>query len=526
MDTPTVTALLILLAPLGIAALFWWKNKQSTKKVSELQSEKEALLHLKKYEAIVDAESEARNIISQARNEAEEIVNDAAKRLNEAELQAESRKKEANVAHERIVKEARENLKKAKEKAELTMQEAFTNADKIVKQAEDNAREIAGEALEAKSKADTFEKKAKAMKNIIDGYGNEYLIANQTVLDDLAEEFSHKDAGVELKKSRYFTKTLVTKNRAAICDYAEVNRKETAIRFVLDAFNGKVDTALAKVKHDNYGKLEAEIKDAFALVNGNGRAFRNARIADEYLNARLDELKWAVTVNELKLQEREEQRQIKEAIREEEKARREMEKAIKEAEKEEKMLQKAMEKARKELEKASEEEKLKFEEQLSALQSQLEEAEAKNQRAISMAQQTRRGHVYVISNVGSFGEDIHKIGLTRRLEPMDRVKELGDASVPFDFDVHAMIYSEDAPKLEKELHKVFELQQVNKVNYRKEFFRVNVSDIKSKIDEMDIEAHWTMKAEAKEYRETLAIENQIDSVFDYGQHSVQKVMSA
>ena len=190
------------------------------------------------------------------------------------------------------------------------------------------------------------------------------------------------------------------------------------------------------------------------------------------------------------------------------------------------MLQKAMEKARKELEKASEEEKLKFEEQLSALQSQLEEAEAKNQRAISMAQQTRRGHVYVISNVGSFGEDIHKIGLTRRLEPMDRVKELGDASVPFDFDVHAMIYSEDAPKLEKELHKVFESQQVNKVNYRKEFFRVNVSDIKSKIDEMDIEAHWTMKAEAKEYRETLAIENQIDSVSDYEQHSVQKVMSA
>lgn len=115
--------------------------------------------------------------------------------------------------------------------------------------------------------------------------------------------------------------------------------------------------------------------------------------------------------------------------------------------------------------------------------------------------------MYVISNIGSFGENVFKIGLTRRLEPLDRIKELGGASVPFAFDVHAMIFSEDAPKLERDLHKNFEPQQLNKVNSRKEFFKVSLSEIKEHIDELGINPHWTMMAEALEYRESLAIES-------------------
>jgi len=108
----------------------------------------------------------------------------------------------------------------------------------------------------------------------------------------------------------------------------------------------------------------------------------------------------------------------------------------------------------------------------------LKEAEEKNKRAQSMAELTKSGHVYVISNIGSFGDDVLKIGMTRRLDPMDRVDELGDASVPFDFDVHAMIYSDDAPALEKELQAIFAKHQVNKVNCRKEFFRAGIFKIK------------------------------------------------
>lgn len=220
----------------------------------------------------------------------------------------------------------------------------------------------------------------------------------------------------------------------------------------------------------------------------------------------MDELKWAVTCTELRNREREEQRQIREQMREEERARREYEKAMKDAAKEEELLKKAIEKAQQAVAKASEEQKAKYEAKLQELSEKLKEAEEKSQRAISMAQQTKSGHVYIISNIGSFGEDVFKIGMTRRLEPTDRVRELGDASVPFPFDIHAMIFSEDAPKLETTLHKVFVDNQVNKVNPRKEFFKVSISNIRNQIESMNIQAKWTMIADAYEWRETQAIE--------------------
>ncbi|MBO9651606.1 MAG: GIY-YIG nuclease family protein [Variovorax sp.] len=122
-----------------------------------------------------------------------------------------------------------------------------------------------------------------------------------------------------------------------------------------------------------------------------------------------------------------------------------------------------------------------------------------------MAQQTRAGHCYVISNEGSFGSDVLKIGMTRRLEPLDRVRELGDASVPFEFDVHALIYSEDAPSLERILHREFNAQRVNMVNPRKEFFRVGLAAVKKKLKETGLEADFTMTAAAREFRETQAL---------------------
>jgi len=201
--------------------------------------------------------------------------------------------------------------------------------------------------------------------------------------------------------------------------------------------------------------LQQKIRDAFTLVNHNGRAFRDARILSEYLDARLEELRWAVVAQELKLKEREEQRLMKERIREEERAQREFEKAQKDAEKEQETLRKAMEKARREVDKATSEDRAKLEEKLRELTEKLRVAEEKNKRALSMAQQTKSGYVYIISNIGSFGEDVYKIGMTRRLEPLDRVRELGDASVPFEFDVHALIPSEDAPALEHALHQKF-----------------------------------------------------------------------
>jgi DNA repair exonuclease SbcCD ATPase subunit len=333
-------------------------------------------------------------------------------------------------------------------------------------------------------KASLLENTAAAMKNIIVGYGDRYVVPTHSALDDLAEHFGFAEAGQRLKLSRERVRDMIKKGAAATCDYAEINRRATAIEFVLDAFNGKVDTILADVRDDNYGTLTQKIKDAFSVVNHNGAAFRNARINPEYLEARLDELRWAVAASELKEKEKEEQRALRERIREEERAQREYERAMKEAEKEEEMLRKAMEKVRKEVEKATDDQKIKYEHQLAELGDKLRAAEEKNQRALSMAQQTKAGHVYVISNIGSFGEHVYKIGLTRRLDPHERVRELGDASVPFDFDVHTMIRSDDAPALERELHKRFVRNQVNKVNARKEFFRVTLHDIRTEVERM------------------------------------------
>lgn len=419
----------------------------------------------------------------------------------DVEGEAASLKEEAAAA----LAEAKSKLADATRRAESTLQDAYGRAELIEKEARAKAEEIAGDAFLAQGRVKEYEKALQALKNAVDGYGDEYIKPSDTVLDDLAEHFGFAEAGEKYKEAKARTKAMIKQGTAAECDYVEEYRRKTAVAFVIDAFNGKTDSTLARVKTDNLGKLQQEIEDAFALVNLNGQAFRNARITPAYRDARLEELRWAVALVVLREKEREEQRAIRERIREEEKARREYEKAMREAARDEERLQAAMEKARNELAKASEEQKAKYEAQLAALQEKLQEAEAKSQRAISMAQQTRSGHVYIISNVGSFGEDVFKIGMTRRLEPLDRVRELGDASVPFAFDVHAMIYSEDAPSLENALHKKFNDLRLNKVNPRKEFFRVSLGDIRAATQEMGLTAQFTMLAQAQEYRESLAM---------------------
>lgn len=463
--------------------------KEESEKLSARNSELEV------YSSALDADKEAKERLENATLEAERIVAQTHQDL-------EAVKEETSV----IQKSNKELIKAAKEEVEQIKLDATKHAANIIEEAKNKAKTIAGEAYDIAQNAEHYTNVVKAMKNVIEGYGDAYLKPTFSLLDELAEEFGFDEAGQKLKEAREKSKMLIKNGDASTCDYVENIRKTTAKNFVLDAFNGKVDTILSMIKKDNYGTLEQKIKDAYALVNNLGAAFRNARITPLYLDARLDELKWGVVVFELKQKEKEEQRRIKEQIREEEKARREYEKAMKDAAKEEEMIRKAMEKAKLAIEKANEEQKAKFEQQLAELQVKLAEAEAKNQRALSMAQQTRSGHVYIISNIGSFGENVFKIGMTRRLEPLDRVKELGDASVPFPFDVHAMIYSEDAPSLETALHRFFVQNQVNKVNPRKEFFRIPLSEIKKEIDNRGLDVKWTISAAALEYKETLAIE--------------------
>lgn len=321
------------------------------------------------------------------------------------------------------------------------------------------------------------------------------------------------DYRVEQNKIRQSQKNMISVDTAANCSTKWTvegsEAKGQAVvkvykKLMLRAFNGECDVLISKVKWNNVNQLKERMQKIYDAINKLGQGF-HVNITKHYFDLKKKELILEYEYQAKKQQEKEELRAIQEELREEEKARREFEQAQKEAEKEELSYQKALEKARKEYEASTGEKHEKLQAQIEKLEQELKEAQEKKERALSMAQQTKRGHVYIISNIGSFGEHVYKIGMTRRLEPIDRVKELGDASVPFQFDIHAMIYSDEAPTLENELHKAFANKKVNMLNYRKEFFNVTLEEIESKIKEIGIDAELTILPEAMEYRETQAI---------------------
>jgi hypothetical protein len=278
--------------------------------------------------------------------------------------------------------------------------------------------------------------------------------------------------------------------------------KQTA-KLMLRAFNGECDAAVAMVTWNNIRTMEERVQKSYEAVNRLGNVLQIS-ITAGYLRLRLDELRLAHEYEDKRHQEKEEQRRIREELREEEKAQRELERAREEAEREESRSASALERARAEAAQATGQQLEVLRERIQALEGQLAEAQRQKERAISQAQLTKSGYVYVISNIGSFGEDVLKIGMTRRLEPMDRVRELGDASVPFPFDVHAMVYSENAPALEGALHALLDDRQVNMVNPRKEFYRASLEELRALARARSIDVELTMLAEARQFRETIA----------------------
>ena len=297
-----------------------------------------------------------------------------------------------------------------------------------------------------------------------------------------------------------------------ISDTSFKQDKKNSIKLAYRAFNAECDAIISKVDWKNIKQMEARIKKAYETINKlASNSMFIAHLDKEDLNLKLEELYLTHEYALKKQEEREEQRRIQEQIREEQKAIKEFEDARIQAEKDERAYQKALLQAQKDLEKANEAERSAFETKIAELQAQLQEAESRKERAISQAQLTKSGYIYVISNIGSFGENIYKIGMTRRLEPMDRINELGDASVPFKFDVHALIFSENAPELETKLHNHFKDKAVNLINLKKEFFNVSLNEIEKVVHENYAEIEFTQIAEAKDYRETLAIRQSIEN---------------
>jgi hypothetical protein len=316
-----------------------------------------------------------------------------------------------------------------------------------------------------------------------------------------------------IEANRASQKSTVKEGAAAMCDEqwkvggsAAKGRKMVSeqLKLMLRAFNGECDAAIARVKATNAEATDKRIRRAFETINKLG-ASKHCRLTAVYLELKIIELQLTYEHALKREEEKEEQRRIKEEMREEQRVQKERARAIKEAEQEEARYSDALEEARREAERATAEHRAELEAKVAQLQEHIEEIRRKRARA----ETTRSGHVYVLSNIGSFGEHVYKIGMTRRLEPHDRVRELSDASVPFNFDVHAMVHADDAPALEKTLHDHFEAQRVNKVNYRREYFHVTLDAIKEAVEHHHGRPiHLTRMAEAVEYRQTVAINRQ------------------
>lgn len=276
------------------------------------------------------------------------------------------------------------------------------------------------------------------------------------------------------------------------------------IKLVIRSFNNEADACVDNVKFDNVELGEKRILKSFETCNRLGKIM-SVEISRTYLSLKLDELHLAQEFQIKKQEEKEEAKRAREELREQQKLEQEIRAAREKIAKERKHFTTAMRDLQARLDKVeSEEERAALLVKLAEVEAGRAELESEEKLIDYREQNAKAGYVYVISNLGAFGEGIYKIGMTRRLEPMDRVDELGDASVPFWFDVHAMVFSNNAPALEAKLHERFAEGRLNKVNGRKEFFRADIAEIESVIREnYDAVVEVTHEAAAEQYRESL-----------------------
>lgn len=361
------------------------------------------------------------------------------------------------------------------------------------------------------------ENKVAEFQNTLDQLNEQIVETNETVLlqsygiyeptYDFATSDEYKDA---LKSIREEGKAIIKNdisshlynNSWTVNGDASKGKKmvNDMSKLLTRAFNSECDELISKVKYNNYDTFIKRIEKSFNAINKLGKVL-GVSITEVYKNNRIRELTLAYEYAQKKQQEKEEQREIKAKMREEAKLQKEIEEARKKLEKEQTHYLNALAKINHQLSGASESEK----EELISKKLELEEKIEDTEKAIKDVDyreaNKRAGYVYIISNIGAFGENVYKIGMTRRLDPMERVYELGDASVPFNFDVHAMIFSDDAPKLENALHKAFEDRKLNMVNQRREFFNVTLDEIKKVVKEnYDKTVEFIDLPEAEQYR--------------------------
>ena len=390
-----------------------------------------------------------------------------------------SRVEEANLKYDEILKNAQEKCKKIEEDTEKKVINLEANINKL-------------------------QEEYKILNN-----DYTYEISKFTIEDNITSEEYKSKYNLSILREKTLTKIGAALDTVYQSNNHSVKEINSDDKQLLRCFNSEIAAILTSITIKNIDSSKKKIIRTFETLN---KLFETDKvsISSNMLEIKLEQADLMYAYQYQKEQERLQQKAIREQMVEEEKVRREIEKEKAKIEKEENQFKKEITKLMGYMQKSNEAEKQLYIDKIHELEAKLKQVEADKKDVLNREQNTRAGYVYVISNIGSFGEDVYKIGMTRRLEPMDRVKELGDASVPFEFDVHAMIFSDDAPALETVLHNTFRDNQVNKVNPRKEFFRVKLSEIEKVVKEnFNATVTFTKVAEAAQYRESLKLEQAV-----------------
>lgn len=316
-------------------------------------------------------------------------------------------------------------------------------------------------------------------------------------IKDLKKQFREINKQIDNTLNEY-EKRYTTKGNLAI------------YRLMVVALRSELQNVLYTMK---FGKLEdaeasiSEIAEKYIKIAGDGNQSIAPTITRFVLEAKslfLDAAKVEYEYYLRRERMKEEQRALREQMRQEAEERKLLEQQRKQMEKEESKYTAEMQKLREQIESASEQKAQQLNDRIAELEALLSKVDEKKDE-IAKLQNGKAGYVYVISNLGSFGDNVFKIGMTRRLNPQERIDELGSASVPFSFDVHSFIFSEDAPALENAVHKRLNHKRVNKVNHRKEFFDISINELETLVYELEPSAEFNRTMAAEEYRRSLSM---------------------
>lgn len=476
-------------------------------------------------ESQADKEFQVKSL-EEAIAENEEILGDKEKYVTQLRDEF---NKEVQEEHAAILDKAKQEAKEVKQKVEVELNESVQKTVEYQNTVEQLTEEI--EKLEKTLKRN--ENQARKYKSEVTGLKNfhnrfpysinmEHLensmqqleseLDEETLLGTVLRLHLHSDNSKELRKLSNATNKEVRKVLEKYADRYTTKANKTIYNLMIIGLQAEIQILLSKLKYSNLEESKEAVKDIitkYLAICGEGNQSILSTITKflteiEPLYLELIHIEYKYYMYREK--EKEEQRLIKEQMRQEAAERKALKEEQKKLQNEEKKFKTEMDKNKAMLETEEDEEKIKqLKARLNELETQMLNVEEKKEEIATLTL-GKAGYVYIISNLGSFGEDIFKIGMTRRMTPQDRVDELGSASVPFKFDVHAMIFSDDAVSLETRLHQLLDNSRLNKVNFRKEFFKTDIEMLKDVVEDIDPTAEFVTTMLAEEYKQTRSLE--------------------